>query len=174
MNPLPTIKVKRSIELISELLELGDDTVQLVLEGDLSQFSDRGLTGVERIVRENTVHPLNRPNNRVTIPLTPANVLTIRLNVLPRVGIRAQIHHVFLECNGRVLFAAYNHFKNGAQISNWVPADFLERLAHEGVIEIELEPEREDDKSSISGFWRNYEPIYDVSQPHGGYPHGKY
>ncbi|MCP4429249.1 MAG: hypothetical protein GY803_32600 [Chloroflexi bacterium] len=170
---MKTIKVKRSIELISELLELADETVWLVLEGDLSQFSSQGLTGVERTIRENTTYALSRPNNRVAIPLNPANVMTIRLNVLPRVGIRAQINHVFLEQNGRALFAAYDHFKNGAQVSAWVPADFLERLTLEGVIEMEIETktetEIEEEPISVSVFRRNYEPVYNVSQPHGSY-----
>jgi hypothetical protein len=172
------IKVKRSIELISELLELTNETIWLVLEGDLSQFNGQGLSGAERIVRENSTYALSRPNNRVAIPLTPDNVMTVRLNVLPRVGIRAQICHVFLEQNGRVLFAAYDHFKNGAQVSAWVPADFLERLAHEGVIEMETKTETETEVEPVSVsvpfFRRNYEPFHHVSQSLSGYSYGKY
>jgi hypothetical protein len=167
-NPAITVKVKRSIELISQLIDLADAAILLVLEGDLSQFNDNGLTGIERTSRENAAYPLGRPNNRVAIPLTPDNVPVVKLNVLPRVGIRAQICHVFLEGNGRILFNAYDHFKNGAQFHDWISDEALNKLAYEGIIELE------EDLTLRSGFRRNHEPFYHLNQPHGGYSYRKY
>ena len=174
MNSLRTVKVKRSIELLNQLIDLADETVWLILEGDLSQFNGNSLSGVERTIRENTPFALSRPNNRVAIPLTPDNVPALKLQVLPRVGIRAQICHVFLECNGRTLFTAYDRFQNGAQFNGWIPDDALKKLAYEGIIELGQMLEQEEKLTSIPTHGRNYEPFQHPGQPHGGYPYRKY
>ncbi|MFQ5420566.1 MAG: hypothetical protein ACE5FD_05170 [Anaerolineae bacterium] len=167
-----TIRVKRSIELLFCLLDRADESCWLALEGNLSQFDDRGLTGVVRTNRSNSAYPLSQPNNRVAIPLTPVNVLTLKLNVLPRVGIRAQIRHVFLERDGRTLFAAYNRFQNGAQFNEWATADFLLNLEEQGVIE--LEREREEEQASSSSFQKNDETFYHPHQSNGSVANGKH
>lgn len=172
------LHVKRSIELLFCLLDKADESCWLALEGDLSQFDDRGLTGVVHTNRGNSTYPLSRPNNRAAIPLTPVNVLTLKLSVLPRAGIRVQIRHVFLERDGRTLFAAYNRFQNGAQFSDWATPEFLQELAKQGVIELEQEREPADSSSSSSTsssrFWRNDERIYHPHQPNGSHAHGKH
>lgn len=163
MNSTRTILVKRSIELLFCLLDKADESCWLVLEGDLSQFDARGLCDVVRTNRGNSAYPLSQPNNRVAIPLTPVNVLTLKLSVLPRVGIRVQIRHVFLERDGRILFAAYNRFQNGAQVAtDWIIPDFLQELANQGVIELKMERDEDERAPSSSGSrsWNNNESIY--------------
>lgn len=136
LNPAYIVDVKLSIELLMRLIEQADEATWLTLEGDLCQFDERGLTGVMREV----VSPASESPeeclycNRVAIPLNQENVSRIKRDVLPRVGIRSLICHVFLDRGNTRLFAGYDRFSQGACLSDWVSIEFLRQLEELGII----------------------------------------
>lgn len=165
LNPTYTADVKLAIELLKHLIDRADADTWLTLEGNLYQFYEQGLAGVVReVIPSVDTDVLGYDYGRVAIPLTPDNAQQVKTAILPRVGIRTLICHIFLERNGRCLFAACDHCKNGAAFSDWVTREFLEQLENIGVIRLHRIPPKK----------VYYETIYPAHQPHGGYSFGKY
>lgn len=133
INPAYKVEVKLSIELLIQLMERADADTALVLEGDLSQFRDPGLSGVVRQTAP-TAQVLFSCEGRITVPLTRENVFWLKTAVLPHVGIRTRICDVYLERDGRCLFAGCNRFRDGALLGDWVSGDFLQQLQQAGII----------------------------------------
>lgn len=133
IDPAYKVDVKLSIELLYQLITHADAETWLILRGDLSQFRDPGLQGLVRETDPND-NSLFAVEGRIAVPLTPENVVWLRTAVLPHVGIRTRICDVYLERNGRCLFAGCNRFRNGALFSSWVTDDFLQALQHDGII----------------------------------------
>lgn len=133
------IHVRQSIELLRQLIDQAGGQTWLTLEGDLSRFNSVGLHG---LVRESTHQapaadeffaPLH---NRVSIPLHNGNVSQLKATVLPHVGIRTHIIHLFLESNQQRLFAAHNKFQQCTLFGGWLTHQFLTQLQQDGVIEL--------------------------------------
>jgi hypothetical protein len=135
-NPTYEVDVMLSIELIKQLLHQVDAETSLVLVGDLSKFRGAGLDGVvrEEIPVEDDVYSASY--GRLFIPLTGKNKYQVKKELLPSIGIRTLIKDVMLERFGRLLFAAKDHFKDGALLNVWFKTEFVESLQTEGIIRI--------------------------------------
>jgi len=134
------VQVKQSIELLRQLIEQADEGTWLTLEGDLSRFNSGTLTGLKRedTPKNGSGDELFAPlHSRVTIPLHQANAFEIKTSILPHVGLRSHIVHIFLECEGRRLFAAHNKFHQCTLFGGWMTADFLTQLQEDGVIVVQ-------------------------------------
>ncbi len=134
------IEVKQSIELLRQLIDRAAENTWLTLEGDLSRFNSGGLTGLKRedSRKEGFGDDLFAPlHSRVTIPLNQVNAVQIKTAILPHVGIRSHIVHLFLECENRRLFAAHNKFHQCTLFGGWITAEFLTKLQEDGVIVVQ-------------------------------------
>jgi len=130
------VDVKHAIELLKQLLHQVDESTWLVLVGDLSQFRARSLTGVAREVIPVTNDLYSASYGRVYIPLTGENKFTLKVEVLPFVGLRTSIREVSLQRYGHLLFATYDCFQDGALLSDWFSSEFLFHLQQHGVVHV--------------------------------------
>lgn len=135
-SPAYQVHVKHSIELLKQLLHQVDEATWLVLAGDLSQFRDRGLAGVAREAIP-VANELYSPSyGRVHIPLSGENKFTLKVEVLPYVGMRTRIQEVSLQRYGRLLFTACNYCQSNALFSNWFKPEFLRYLEQHGTVQV--------------------------------------
>lgn len=135
-SPAYQVEVKHSVELLKQLLHQVDEATWLVLAGDLSHFRERVLADVAREAIPVADELYSASYGRVHIPLTGENKFALKVEVLPFVGIRVCIQEVFLQRYGRLLFAAYDCFNNGALLSNWFAPEFLQYLEREGIVRL--------------------------------------
>lgn len=126
-NPAYHIDVKMSLELLFQLLSHTDDQTWLVMEGDLSQLRASNMQGL-------VYQSANGHGKCVQIPLTRENVFWLKSAVLLHVGIRTRVLNVYLRREDQTLFSGCDCFRNGAVLSNWVPANVLQDLQRTGVI----------------------------------------
>lgn len=170
LNPSFTVDVKQSIELLKTLIDRADANSRLILEGNLSQFDGRHLTG---IIREDVKDDAGTWCGRVTIPLAQENRYRLKTAVLPRVGIRSLITHVFLETENTLLFASYHKFTDGALFSDWITVEFLEGLEQLGIVKLTSQAQQNSFQSEASEK-TTYETIYNADQSYGGYSNGQH
>ena len=130
------VDVKLPIDFIEFMIMqfLGDGNISF--EGDLAYFDNRGLQGITyeetEILKSNVLSP---EKDFIVVPLSPENAELIIKNVLRRVGLQKNVHHVQIESQGKLVCAAYDWFRyDTVWVLDIVEEEVIRGLLENGII----------------------------------------
>jgi hypothetical protein len=136
VNPFCSLSTRRSIDLLTAMLDMFCGDAYLSLEGDLSQldydlFENFQVLPAQALDR-NTIWP---PQKLVSVALEAETLSIIKRHILPRVGIRKRILHIQIVKQTEMVFAAYDCFdRDLVGVINTVGEPFLSSLVERKAI----------------------------------------